>query len=254
MLTNAEIKRIKLLHEKSTRRESGLFIAEGDKICKELLESKTCIKGIYALQDWVLKNEKELKNINNVITISEKELSRISGLKTPNQVLVIAESASHKLLDIDLHGNITIVLDTIQDAGNLGTIIRTADWFGVENIICSNETVELYNPKVIQSSMGSILRTKVIYTHLKDFFKTLPSNIPVYGTFLEGISIAEINFPKECILVFGNESKGISQDVAQFVKTKTTIPSFTSKRNNTTAESLNASVAAAIYLAKAKMG
>ena len=253
MLTNANIKLIKSLHTKKGRNETGLFITEGDKICRELLQSNYKIKHVYALSEWTKLNNELIKSPSVIVEITKKELSRISGLKTPNQALIVAEIPKPKLSDIKISGNTCLVLETIQDAGNLGTIIRTADWFGVNNIICSPDTVELYNPKVVQASMGSITRMNVVYQDLSDFFKTLSSHTPVYGAFLDGENIYDLKPPKELVILLGNESKGISDNLSQFITKKTTIPSFSSLKNGQKAESLNASVAAAIYLSWCKV-
>ncbi len=248
MLTNAQIKFIKSLHTKRSRQENGLFIAEGDKICRELLNSNFVIKNLFALQQWIKNNEDLLSNYTSVVGITQKELSRISLQKTPNQVLAVVEIPKTDISSIELNNKITIVLETIQDAGNLGTIIRTADWFGINNIVCSTDCVELYNPKVVQSSMGSITRTNVVYTKLEDFFKIVPGNIPVIGAFMDGAAINTVDKHQECILVFGNESNGISNNIKKHISIKTTIPSFNARKDTYTAESLNVAVAAAVYM------
>ena len=253
MLTGANIKFIKSLHSKKGRKDTGLFVAEGDKIAKELLQSSYKIRNVYALSEWIKLNEKFIETPSHITGVSPKELARISGLKTPNQVLVVAEIPEKELSDLKVSENITLVLDTIQDAGNLGTIIRTADWFGVTNIVCSLDTVELYNPKVVQASMGSITRMNLVYQNLPGFFKTLSKQVEVYGAFLDGENINELKPPKELILVLGNESKGISDNVLPYITKKTTIPSFSNSGSNQKAESLNASIAAAIYLSWYRM-
>ncbi len=254
MLTNATIKEIKALHKKNFRQEKGLFIAEGDKICREMLQSKYSIVGIYALESWLKENENLLSNHKNT-SITEKELSRISTLKTPNKVLIVAEKTFTQTSDIALKGNITLVLDNIQDAGNLGTIIRTADWFGVNNIICSPDTVELHNPKVIQSTMGSFMRINVIHAELGKYFKEIisPTNISVYGAMLNGEKLPEVTPPKECVIIIGNESKGISKELIPHITNKITIPAYFSNYNETKAESLNAAVATSILLSWFRM-
>ncbi|MFO8068028.1 MAG: RNA methyltransferase [Bacteroidales bacterium] len=254
MLTSATIKSIKALHRKINRKEQSLFIAEGDKICRELLQSNYGIKGIYALKHWIENNETLLSGKDCVYEITEKELSRISALKTPNNALIVARSQTINPKDIDLKANITIVLDNIQDAGNLGTIIRTADWFGVRNIVCSDDTVELYNPKVIQSTMGSFLRLNVIHTELSDFFNTVAAkfSIPVYGASLDGEKLSETKPPKECLLVIGNESKGISKELQKYITSKITIPAFINNPGYQP-ESLNAAIATSIIISWFKM-
>ncbi len=253
MLTAAAIKEIKSLQNKNTRKETGLFVAEGDKICREILNSEINIKGVYALSEWIEIHKNELKGITNKFVISEKELSRISGLKTPNKALIVGKLPEKTINDIDLSNTITLALENIQDPGNLGTIIRTADWFGIKNIICSKDTVELSNPKVIQSSMGSILRTYVVYTNLESFLSSLDQSITTYGAFLNGENIKNITFNKGCIIFFGNESKGISENLSKLIKIKTTIPSYNNCESDPGAESLNVAIAVASYLSKIKL-
>ena len=178
MLSRSEVKYIQSLCQKKQRQLEGLFIAEGPKIAEELLQSDFSIKKIYALPEWIAANP---TNDNSIVEIDEIDLSRISSLQTPHQVLVVAAQKNNFEKPI-LKNKLSIVLDGIQDPGNMGTIIRIADWFGIENIICSEDTVELYNPKVIQSTMGSFVRTKVYYTDLNEFLTTV--DVPVFGAVL----------------------------------------------------------------------
>ena len=236
MLSRNEVKYIQSLCHKKQRQLEGLFIAEGPKIAEELLNSDFSIKKIYALPEWIEKNA-----INNVEieTIDEIDLSRITSLQTPNQVLIIAAQKNDFGKPV-LKNKLTIVLDGIQDPGNMGTIIRIADWFGIEQIICSDDTVELYNPKVIQSTMGSFVRTKVYYSNLKDFLETV--DVTVFGAMMKGKNIYELQKSKEGLLVIGNEGKGIRNDILECITNPITIP----KKGG--AESLNAAVAAGIIL------
>ncbi len=236
MLSRSEVKYIQSLCQKKQRQSEGLFIAEGPKIAEELLQSDFSIKKIYALPEWIAAN---MNNDIEMIEINEIDLSRISALQTPHEVLVVA-AQKNDLEKPTLKNKLSIVLDGIQDPGNMGTIIRIADWFGIENIICSGDTVELYNPKVIQSTMGSFVRTKVFYTDLNEFLTS--GAIPVFGAVLNGKNIYELSKPKEGLLLFGNEGKGIRKDLLQFVTNPITIP----RRGG--AESLNAAVAAGIIL------
>jgi TrmH family RNA methyltransferase len=236
MLSRSEIKYIQSLCQKKQRQEEGLFIAEGPKIASEILQSDFVIQKIYALPEWVAANKHEDVDI---IEIDAIELSRISALQTPNQVVVVAAQKNDFGKPV-LKGQISLVLDGIQDPGNMGTIIRIADWFGVQQIICSEDTVELYNPKVIQSTMGSFVRTRIFYTNLADFFKT--ADVPVFGAVLNGKNIYELQKPKEGLLLFGNEGKGIRNELLSCITQPITIP----KKGG--AESLNAAVATGIIL------
>jgi TrmH family RNA methyltransferase len=235
MLSKNEVKYIQSLFQKKTREEEGVFVVEGPKMAEELLASNYTVKKIYATDEWV----KPLLVFSEVVPVSEDELQRISGLQTANQVLVVAEQK--KLQNKPgLKAAITLVLDNIQDPGNLGTIIRIADWFGVKQIVASIDTVELYNPKVIQSTMGSFVRVDVWYDDLTELLKD--ADVPVYGALLNGINVFEIGKLNEGLIVIGNESKGISEEVKKLITEPITIPKFGG------AESLNAAVATGIIL------
>ena len=234
MISKNEVKYIQSLYHKKTRDEEGLFIAEGVKLVNELLQSDFVIKKIYATDEW--SNESQHKNVQYV---QKSELQKISNLITPNHVLALAEQRKLAANPVEKN-NLTIVLDGIQDPGNLGTIIRIADWFGINQVVASTDTVDVYNPKVIQSTMGSIIRVKVWY---KDIMTLLQNAaVPVYGALLNGENIYSLNKIDEGMLVIGNESKGIRDHILPFIQSAITIP----KRGN--AESLNAAVATGIIL------
>jgi TrmH family RNA methyltransferase len=235
MLNRNEAKYIQSLYHKKNRDEEGLFIAEGVKIVDELINADFNIKKIYALKDWIGMHS----ITQNVTEINEDELKRISNFETPNKVLAVVQKKRSAQMP-GLENKITLLLDGIQDPGNLGTIIRTADWFGIENIIASNDTADVYNPKVIQSTMGSIARVNVFYTELSAFLST--NKIPVYGAILNGENISTVQKLNECLLVIGNESKGIRKDIGPFIQKGISIP------GQGHAESLNAAVAAGIIL------
>jgi TrmH family RNA methyltransferase len=240
MLSKSQVKYIQTLGQKKFRGEEGLFIAEGPKIIKDLLEEKTVtIKAIYALKDWIDDNRKPV-GATEVIEITTIDLEKISQLKTPNKVVAIVQQFD-VAKEITTSNKITLVLDGIQDPGNLGTIIRIADWFGVEQIVCSNDSADVYNSKVVQSTMGSIARVKVFYTDLEQWLRE-QEGISIYATALDGKSISSVGKIKEGIIVFGNESKGVSQEILNSCTDKITIP----KKGK--AESLNAGVAAGIIL------
>ncbi|MFN3666354.1 MAG: TrmH family RNA methyltransferase [Sediminibacterium sp.] len=236
MLSKNELKYIQSLCQKKQRTSERLFLAEGTKLVAELLEAGYPIKDIYALESWAAP----LPDLP-ITRISPIELEKISTLQTPNQVVVVAEQREPTGEPV-LKNKLTLVLDGIQDPGNLGTIIRIADWFGIDQIIASNDTVELYNPKVIQATMGSFLRVKIWYRELEELLTTI--NVPVYGALLKGTSMYATKPPKEALLVIGNESKGIRENILPYIKHAITIPR-TGK-----AESLNAAVATGILLAQ----
>jgi RNA methyltransferase, TrmH family len=234
MLSKNEAKYIQSLYHKKTREAEGVFVVEGVKIVEELLASDYDVKKIYATEEW----KKSIDTSTEIIQVTGDELQRISGLQTANKVLAIAmqkQIAKHQF-----KGRITIVLDGIQDPGNMGTIIRIADWFGVKQIIASDDTVELYNPKVLQSSMGSFIRVEVWYGDIVEELKK--ANVPVYGALLDGKNVFEMQKVNEGLLVIGNESKGLNEEVIQLISQPITIPRFGG------AESLNAAVATGIIL------
>ncbi len=240
MLNRNEVKYIQSLYHKKNRNKEEVFIAEGVKIVPELITGGFGIQKIYGVKDWMSVN----RNIPDVIEISEDELNKISNLETPNKVLAIFHKKNIAQIP-DLNNKISLVLDGIQDPGNLGTIIRIADWFGIENIIASDDTADLYNPKVIQSTMGSMARVNIFYTDLKNFFQS--NKIVVMGAMLNGENITTIEKISEGLLVIGNESKGIRTDIEQYIQQKITIP----KTGH--AESLNAAVATGIILSWLKL-
>ncbi len=244
MLSLSKIKWLKSLGQKKYRKQEGLFIAEGDKIVKELLTSSMEVKGIYGTAPWAGDVSFPEGIVPEIIT--DKELERISSLNSPNQALAVVKIPATNTDSIELKNRFTLVLDNIQDPGNLGTIIRTADWFGICNIVCSPDTAELYNPKVIQATMGSFMRVNVFYTQLEDFFGGIPKDFPVMGALLEGENIFRTNLPTEGIIVTGNESRGISSPIKGFITNRLFIPRGAESTEQP--ESLNAAVATGIIL------
>ncbi len=239
MVSRNEVKYIQSLFHKKNRDADDVFIAEGVKLLNEILQSDFKIKKVYALKEWMIQNDK----FENITEVDASELNKISNLETPNKVLAVVYKRPQKQIP-DLKNKITLILDGIQDPGNLGTIIRTADWFGIENIISSNDTTDVYNSKVIQSTMGSFTRVNIFYTDLHFFLSN--NKIPVLGASLSGDNINALNAPDECLLLIGNESKGIRSDIYPYIKQKISIPRFGN------AESLNAAVATGIILWKLK--
>jgi TrmH family RNA methyltransferase len=238
MISKSQISFIKSLHQKKIRKEHGLFIVEGYKSIQEFINSKFEIDSIFHLSDIASKLAKLSQNIK-LHEISFEELSKISTLNAPQQALAIIKIPEAEEINAEtLKDSFAIALDGIQDPGNLGTIIRTAYWFGITHIICTTDTVEAFNPKVVQASMGSIARVKVTYTSLPELLSKV--NSPIYGALLEGKSIYKSNFAKEGILLLGNEGKGISSELMPLIKFPVTIPRFGN------AESLNVAISTSI--------
>ena len=233
MITRAEILDIKSLATKQGREELGAFIAEGEKLVGEIRNSSLRIRRI--LQTKPIFSEGEI--------ISEKEMERISQLKTANSVLAIVELPKHKLSLANPEKNLVLCLDRIQNPGNLGTIIRLADWFGISDIVCSEDTADCFNPKVVQATMGAILRVRVHYTNLAEWLKN-QHDTKIYGTFLEGENIYSASLDKSGVIVMGNEGQGISAEVAETVSHKLLIPPYPADRHGS--ESLNVAVATAV--------
>jgi TrmH family RNA methyltransferase len=236
MVTKSELKYIQSLSDKKVRLESGCFIAEGVKLVGEMIAAGYPLKAVYALDSWVSPDA-----TLEVTRIEAFELEKMSLLQTPNQVLAVAMMPQNTN-PIELAGQLTIVLDGIQDPGNLGTIIRTADWFGIPQIVASEDTVDVYNPKVIGASMGSFMRVQVHYKNLAAWMPTV--KLPVYGALLEGENIFTTKAPNGGVLVIGSEGKGIRENVIDFVTHPVTIPKTGG------AESLNAGIAAGIIIAQ----
>lgn len=250
MLTKAKINYLQQLHTKKGRRETGLFIAEGPKMAEELMASGIEVVEIYC--DAGLSFSVNNNKVMDFIAVEKNELKKISGLVTPNEVLVVARIPEHTLHVEELKNKLTLLLDDIQDPGNMGTIIRVADWFGIENIVCSSNTVDCYNSKVIQATMGSIARVKVHYADLEKVIgEGRAQGLKIYGAALDGETIYEGNLSQESFVVIGNESKGISQQVLKLLNHKIKIPHYAHfKSVAAEPESLNAAVAAALVVAE----
>jgi TrmH family RNA methyltransferase len=239
MLSKSQISFIKSLHQKKYRKENGLFIIEGIKSIKEFIHSTYQINTIYYDPTYFQSLPKFPANIK-LFEVNNAELAKISTLQAPQGILAIvntplAQKLSHNLLS----DKFSLVLDDVQDPGNLGTIIRTADWFGINQIICSEQTVEAYNPKTVQSTMGSLARMNIFYTNLAEFFKDV--KLPVFGALLTGNNIYEVNWGAEGLILLGNEGHGISENLIKKITIPVTIPRIGQ------AESLNVAVSAAIF-------
>jgi RNA methyltransferase, TrmH family len=244
MLSHNQIKYINSLKIKKFRQQYNAFIIEGEKGVNELLESQIKPVKLFALQEWIKTNSPKLRKKNiEIQEVSEDELKKVSDLNTPNQVLAVAEIPETGTPVLTQLSGMALALDGIRDPGNMGTIIRTADWFGIKTIFCSSDSVDMYNPKVIQSTMGSFSRLNVFYVNLPDFFKTLPQSTPVFGAVLEGPDITTQTFAKPGIILIGNEAHGIAKSLIPFINVPLHIPHLSGNGEKNKAESLNASIA-----------
>ena len=239
MLSNVKIKWIHSLEHKKYRQQYGLFVAEGDKIVGDLIKLISC-RLLVATDDWLCSNPGI--EAAEIISVDKTTLHKVSSQKSPQNALGIFEIPHFELTSEVLSGKLSLVLDNVQDPGNLGTIIRVADWFGIEHVICSIGTVDVYNSKTVQATMGAIGRVKIHYTGLEPFLRNI--NLPIYGTFLEGDNIYTSALAAEGLVVMGNEGNGISDPVADLVNRKLYIPDY--PFGKTGSESLNVSVATAI--------
>ena len=245
MLSKKIVKYIQSLSHKKFRDEEGVFIVEGPKVVSEFLLSKNIhCNLICAEKEWLLANDSLLKTITpeNIFETDDHWLQSISLLKTPNKVIAVFKKKSFSSAPVFID-KISLMLDDLQDPGNLGTIIRIADWFAIDTIICSENSVDCYNPKVVQSSMGSLARVTVFYIDLLSFIKT-NGKIILYATVLSGTPIFKLPKIDEGIILIGNESKGVHKDLLKLASEKITIPRYGH------AESLNAAVAAGIILSQ----
>lgn len=241
MITKPTIRFIKSLQQKKFRTQHGCFAVEGPKMVDELLQSDFSVRNVFGTSAWVDHHTKKNDLNNKLVEISEKDLSRISSLKTPNQVLAVVEIPGRKALRPGELSGLVLALDGISDPGNLGTIIRIADWFGISQIICSEDTVDVYNPKVVQASMGSLFRVQVVYTDLTEFLKNPDLKLSKFGALMDGENIYSKKLPAEGLLVIGSESHGISPGVASEIDVGLKIPASAEAT-----ESLNAAVATGI--------
>jgi len=245
MLSKTHTKYIQSLLHKKFRDESGLFIAEGPKVVMDLLAGRKFVcKELFAVEDWIQEQGSSVPKDAVITEVKDFELKKISSLSTAHSVLAVFEKRKPDP-KIQTASKIVLALDTIQDPGNLGTIIRIADWFGVSDIVCSIGCADMYNSKVVQSTMGSLGRVNVIYTDLVEWLKK-NKQTKIYSASLDGKDVSTVGKLKEGIIIIGNEANGISDEVINLVNEKITIP----KRGE--AESLNAAVATGIILSHLK--
>ena len=235
-MTKAEIQFVRSLADKRSRDESRCFVAEGDKLIGEILSSKLKIKHLYALEGHFAGQAE---------VVSPKEMERISQLKTASTSLAVVEQPHYPAPNAAPADKLSLALDGVQNPGNLGTIIRLADWFGISDIYCSMDTADCYNPKVIQATMGAILRVRVHYLPLADFLAaTSAARTPVYGTMLDGENIYNTELTASGVIVMGNEGKGVSDECARSFTHRLLIPSYPPSRQGS--ESLNVAMATGI--------
>jgi TrmH family RNA methyltransferase len=237
MLSKNQIKLISSLQQKKHRFANQLFFAEGVKVIQELVKSNFELEHLYTTKedfDDVVPHKRSI--------ISENELHKISALSTPNTCLAVFKIPAERKI---IESGLVIALDSIRDPGNLGTILRLCDWFGIQQLVCSKETVDIYNPKVVQATMGSIARVNVNYIDLDAFLTN--TKLPVFGTFMDSENIYKTTLPQEGIIVMGNEANGISENIEQLIDKRLTIPRFGDLQIT---ESLNVATATAIILSE----
>ena len=239
-MTKAEIQFVRSLADKRVRDAERLFVAEGDKLIGEILQSGLRVRNIYALEGHFAGQAE---------SVTAKEMERISQLKTASTSLAVVEQPRHKTPSKAAADRLSLALDGVQNPGNLGTIIRLADWFGVEDIFCSEDTADCFNPKVVQATMGAILRVRVHYLPLAEFLRrTVESGVAVYGTMLDGDNIYDAELGAEGVIVMGNEGKGVSDECAATFTHKLLIPTYPAERQGS--ESLNVAMATGIVCAE----
>ncbi|RZJ69853.1 RNA methyltransferase [Flavobacterium sp.] len=241
MVSKNQIKRITGLHQKKYRQQEGLFLAEGRKVIGELIASGFALEHLFETESLFAKVPSDKKT-----AATEAELKKMSALSTANNCLAIFEIPTPKPI---LEKGLIVALDDIRDPGNLGTILRLCDWFGISQVICSKATADLYNPKVVQATMGSLARVNVSYLDLSDFLQK--TSLEIFGTFMDGQNIYTEKLPSEGIIIMGNEANGISSEVEKFVTKRISIPRFGDLQKT---ESLNVATATAIILSEFRRG
>ena len=246
MITRARIKWIKSLEMRKYRLLHNAFVAEGPKLVGELLPHSTPLY-VAAKKEWLAENSHLLRAVKEVDEVSQEELERISLLRTPQSVLAVMPIPATVNAQWQVFNDqLLLALDSVQDPGNLGTILRIADWFGIHHILCSEGTADVYNPKCVQSCMGALARVEVCYCNLPEVLREV--QIPIYGTFLNGTDIYQEELSPNGIIVMGNEGNGISEEVAKLVNRRLYIPNF--PKGSLTTESLNVAVATGIVCAE----
>lgn len=245
MISKNKIKLIRQLSSKKFRYENSLFVAEGHKCVNDLLGSFECV-WMACTQSYQVPSGKNKPAEIQLVT--PEELKQVSLLETPQDVIAVFKMRVVGADNVEVENALTLAIDGVQDAGNMGTIVRIADWFGIENIVCSQGTVDIYNPKCVQATMGALSRVNVIYTDLPAFLKCAAEKVTVFSTTLDGDNIYQASLPSSAVLVMGNEGNGVSEAVRKVCDRALFIPSFPSGRP--TSESLNVGVATAVACAE----
>lgn len=240
MLGKNKIKFIHSLEKKKYRTESGCFLAEGNKLVADILPAFEC-ELLVAQASW-LATQGDIQ-AKELLIVDEEDIRKASLLKNPQEVIAVFRQPQYRLDESELNGKLNLILDGVQDPGNLGTIIRIADWFGITDIICSLDSADVYNPKVVQATMGGIAGVRVHYLELQSFLSNI-KDVPVYGTFLDGDIIYQKELKQNGFIVMGNEGNGISPEIESLVTEKLYIPDFSDEGRS--AESLNVAVATAV--------
>lgn len=239
-LSKNKIRLIASLAKKKERDESGLFLAEGEKLVTDLLPNFRC-RTLVCTQAFMEQHRQVMAE--ELILAEKEEIAKASLLQSPPSALAVFEKATPSIDKRNISQHLSLVLDTIQDPGNLGTIIRVADWFGIEDVICSLDTADVYNPKVVQATMGAIARVRVHYLDLERFLREV-EDAPIYGTFLDGVDIYKQDLTPNGFIVMGNEGNGISEKISKLIRNRLFIPNYPSGR--ATSESLNVAMATGI--------
>ena len=250
MISKSKIRFIRSLQNKKVRDEERLFVIEGDKLVREFLAARFTVRMLIAKPEFLSSLLPEMiQNINEIEAVSYEELKQMSTLKTPHNALAIVQMPESEMIVSEIIKQFCVALDFVQDPGNMGTIIRAAGWFGIKNIVCSVDCVDVYNSKVIQASMGALLHVNVFYTDLKTLFtNAIKNSVPVYGTMLDGKSIYDHKLDNKGIILLGNESKGISDELIPFITEKIRIPKYSNAKEGI--DSLNVGMAASVVFSE----
>ena len=250
MISKSKIRFIRSLQNKKVRDEERLFVIEGDKLVREFLAARFPVRMLIAKPEFLSSLLPEMiQNINEIEAVSYEELKQMSTLKTPHNALAIVQIPESEMIVSEIIKQFCVALDFVQDPGNMGTIIRAAGWFGIKNMVCSIDCVDVYNPKVIQASMGALLHVNVFYADLKTLFtNAIKNSVPVYGTMLDGKSIYDHKLDNKGIILLGNESKGISDELIPFITEKIRIPKYSNAKEGI--DSLNVGMAASVVFSE----
>ena len=247
MISKAKLKYIHSLGLKKNRKAEGVFVAEGPKLVEDLIKFFDPVY-VAATSEWIKFNPSVEAD-----EITEEELKKASFQEHPQQVIAVFRQPSDSVDAVDaITNNLCLALDDVQNPGNLGTIVRLADWFGIEHVFCSVGCADIYNPKTVQSTMGAMGRVKVHYCNIEELIKSLPESVPVYGTFLDGDNMYEMQLSDNGLIVMGNEGNGVSEAVGKLVTNRLFIPNY--PKGRATSESLNVAIATAVICAEFRRG